>query len=70
MPRQMNYKVLFYKERNEESSNRNISLILLQMKKLQQVEVKSPAKRPTRLSSAVHVATLYDFAATLKLVFL
>jgi hypothetical protein len=39
------------------------------MKMLQQVEVRSPAKRSTRLISAVRVATLYDFAATLKLVF-
>jgi hypothetical protein len=60
---------LLYKERNEEFSNKNISLILLQMKMLQQVEVRSPAKRSARLSSAVRVATLYDFAATLKLVF-
>jgi hypothetical protein len=61
--------VLFYEERNEEFSNKNISLILSQMKMLQQVEVRSPAKRSTRPSSAVRVATLYDFAATLKLVF-
>jgi hypothetical protein len=60
---------LFYEERNEEVSNKNILLILLQMKMLQLVEVRSPAKRSTRLSSAVRVATLYDFAATLKLVF-
>jgi hypothetical protein len=36
------------------------------MKMLQQVEVRSPAKRSTRLISAVRVATLYDFAVTLK----
>jgi hypothetical protein len=40
------------------------------MKMLQQVELRSPAKRSTRLSSAVRVATLYDFAVTMKLVFL
>jgi hypothetical protein len=39
------------------------------MKMLQQVEVRSPARRPTCLSSAVRVATLHDFAATLKLYF-
>jgi hypothetical protein len=37
------------------------------MKMLQQFEVRSPAKCSTRLSSAVHFATLYDFAVTLKL---
>jgi hypothetical protein len=37
------------------------------MKMLQQVEVRSPAKRSTRLSSVLRVATLYDFVVTLKL---
>jgi hypothetical protein len=37
------------------------------MKMLQQAELKGPAKRSTRLSSAVRVATLHDFAVTLKL---
>jgi hypothetical protein len=68
MPWQMNYKGVIKKERNEECSNQNISLILLQMKMLQQVEKRSPAKRPSRLSSDVRVETLYYFAATLKLV--
>jgi hypothetical protein len=36
------------------------------MKMLQQVEVRSSSKCSTRLSSAVCVAILYDFAATLK----
>jgi hypothetical protein len=35
------------------------------MKMLQQVEVRSPAKCSARLKS--NVATLYDFAVTLKL---
>jgi hypothetical protein len=43
-------------------------MILLQMKMLQQIEMRSPAKSSTRLSSTVCVATLYDFAMTLKLV--
>jgi hypothetical protein len=42
---------------------------LLQMKMLQQVEVRSRAKRSTRLSSAVRVAMLYGFAVTLSLQF-
>jgi hypothetical protein len=37
------------------------------MKMLQQVEVMSPAKCSTHLSSAVSVATLCDFVATQKL---
>jgi hypothetical protein len=36
------------------------------MKMLQHVEVRSPAKRPTRLSSAVPVTALCDFAVALK----
>jgi hypothetical protein len=36
------------------------------MKKLQQVEFKSATKLSTCLSSAVYVATLYDFVDTLK----
>jgi hypothetical protein len=43
-----------------------ITLIQLQMKTLQQVGVRSPAKHSTGLGSAIHVATLYDFAVTLK----
>jgi hypothetical protein len=60
-------KVLLYEQSNEECSNQNISLVLSQMKMLQQVEVRSSAKRSTRLSSAVSVATLYDFAVALKI---
>jgi hypothetical protein len=41
-------------------------IILLQMKMLQQVEMRSLAKRLIRLSSAVHVVTLHDLAVTLK----
>jgi hypothetical protein len=59
-------KVLLYKQRNEECSNQSISLTLLQMKMLQQVEVRSHAKRSNRLSSAVRDATLCEFAVTLK----
>jgi hypothetical protein len=48
MPWQMHFKaLLFFLQRNEECSNQNISLILLQMKMLQEVEVRSRAKRST-----------------------
>jgi hypothetical protein len=40
------------------------------MKMLQQAEVRGPAKRLTRLSFAVRVATSCDFAATLQLAIL
>jgi hypothetical protein len=64
MPRQMNYKGICFSQRSEECSNQNISLIVFQIKMLQQVEVRSSAKRSTRLKSAVRVATFNDFAVT------
>jgi hypothetical protein len=60
--------VLLKKKETKNAVIRNFSLILLQMKMLQQVEQRSPAKRPSRLSPAVRVEKLYDIAATLKLV--
>jgi hypothetical protein len=65
---QINYKGIVTLRKNE-SSIQNISLILLQMKMLQGTEVRSPAKRPTHLISALSVPTLHDLAATLKVVF-
>jgi hypothetical protein len=67
MPWQMHYKgAVTLKKRSEECSYQNISLIPLQMKMIQQVEVISQTKRSTCLRPAVRVAALYDLSVTLN----